>query len=106
MKPTVERRKHPRCFTHFYSIASTDRVPFGKGLVVNLSLGGCRLLTAIHLPSGIPIIIHIQPDHQSPVYVPNAVVCWNGDSVFGLKFNELSKLESSTLTRLLCTLRS
>jgi len=106
MKPTVERRKHPRCYTQFHSIAPTDRVPFGKGLVVNLSFGGCRLLTAIHPPYGIPIDIHLQPNHQLPIHVPSAVVCWNGDSVFGLKFDVLSKLESFTLTRLLWTLRS
>jgi hypothetical protein len=85
---------------------STDGVRLEEGLVLDLSLGGCRLMSAIHVPSGIPIEIHIRPDHHSPIYVPSAVVCWEGVSVFGLKFKELPALASATLTRLLWTLRS
>jgi hypothetical protein len=46
--------------------------------VLDLSLGGCRLTSAIHVPSGIPIEIHIRPDQHSPIYIPRAVVCWRG----------------------------
>jgi hypothetical protein len=74
--------------------------------VLDLSLGGCRLTSTSHVPSDIPIEIHIRPDEHSPIYVPSAVVCWGRDSVFGLEFKELPELESATLTRLLWTLRS
>jgi hypothetical protein len=63
-------------------------------------------MSAIHVSSGIPIELHIRPDQHSPIYVPSAVVCREGASVFGLEFKELSELESATLTRLLWTLRS
>jgi hypothetical protein len=64
------------------------------------------LMSASHVPSGIPIEIHIRPDQHAPIYVPRAVVRWEGDSVFGLAFKEVPELESATLTRLLWTLRA
>ena len=106
MEPKLEHRKHRRYLVRFKSIFSTDGERLEEGLVLDLSLGGCRLMSAIHLPSGIPIEIHIRPDQHSPVYIPRAVVCWTGDSVFGLEFKEVPELEAATLTRLLWTLRS
>ena len=104
MESTVEHRKHRRYPVRFKSIFSTDGVHIEDGLVLDLSLGGCRLTSAIHVSSGIPIEIHIRPDQHSPIYVPSAVVCWEGGSVFGLEFKELPELESATLTRLLLLL--
>lgn len=106
MEPTVEHRKHKRYLVRFKSIFSTDGVRLEEGLVLDLPLGGCRLMSAIHVPSGIPIELHIRPDQHTPIYVPSAVVRWEGNSVFGLEFKEVPELESATLTRLLWTLRS
>jgi PilZ domain len=106
MEPTVEHRKHRRYLVRFKSIFSTDGAHLEEGLVLDLSLGGCRLTSVIHVPSGIPIEMHIRPDQQSPIHIPRAVVRWAGVSVFGLEFKELPELESATLTRLLWTLRS
>jgi hypothetical protein len=106
MEPTVDHRKHQRYPVCFKSIFSTDGMHIEDGLVLDLSLGGCRLTSAIHVPSGVPIALHIRPDQHSPIYIPSAVVCWRGDSVFGLEFKELPELESATLTRLLWSLSS
>jgi hypothetical protein len=61
-------------------------------------------MSAIHVPSGISIELHIRPDQHSPVYISRAVVCWERESVVGLAFKELSELEAATLTRLLWSL--
>ena len=106
MEPTVEHRKHPRYPVRFKSIFSTDGVHIEDGLVLDLSLEGCRLTSTIHVPSGIPIELHIRPDQHSPVYISRAVVCWERESVFGLEFKELPELEEATLTRLLLLLSS
>ena len=50
MEPTVEHRKHPRYSVHFSSIFSTDSARLEKGLVLDLSLGGCRLMSAFPHP--------------------------------------------------------
>jgi len=106
MEALLEHRKHRRYPVRFKSIFSTDGVHIEDGLVLDLSLGGCRLTSPSHVPSNIPIELHIRPDQHSPVYVPRPVVCWVGDSVSGLEFKELPELESATLTRLLLSLSS
>lgn len=106
MEPTVEHRKHRRFPVHFKSIFSTDGARLENGLVLDLSVGGCRLMSGIHVPSGSPIEIHIRPEQHSPIYVHSAVVRWTGNSACGLEFKALPELESATLTRLLWTLRA
>jgi|SRR5262245_26757724 len=107
MEPTVEQRKHSRYIGSFYRSVSVsaDGVRLGEGVVLNISLGGCRVMSGIHIPFGIPIGLHLWLDQHPPIYVPRAVVRWEADCVFGLKFNELPELESARLTRLLWTLR-
>ena len=107
MAPTVEQRKHSRYLGRFYRSVSVsaDGVRLGEGVVLNISLGGCRLMSGIHIPFGIPIGLHIRLDQHPPIYVPRAVVRWEADCVFGLQFNEVPELELAALTRLLRTLR-
>jgi hypothetical protein len=100
----VEHRKHPRHPVCFKSIFSTDGVRIEDGVVLDLSLGGCRMTTTIPIPSGTPMELHIRPDQHSPVYVPRAIVRWVGGSIFGIEFDEVPDLESATLTRLLWSL--
>ena len=97
----MELRKHQRFPVRFKTIFSIDGMHIEDGIVTDLSLEGCRLTSAIHIPSNVPIEIHIRPDQHAPVYISGAVVCWERDSVFGLAFKELPELESATLTRLL-----
>jgi hypothetical protein len=84
MEATVEHRKHQRFLVRFNSYVSTDDVRIEPGLVLDLSLAGCRLMSATHVPAGIPIAIHIRPDEHSPIDVPSAVVRWIGASAFGV----------------------
>ena len=102
----MERRRHRRYPVHFKSIFSTDGVRIEDGVVLDLSLGGCRMTSATPVPLDTPMELHIRPDQHAPVYVRGAVVRWVGDSVFGVEFNELPELESATLTRLLWSLPS
>ena len=106
MEPTREQRKYPRYLVHVKSIFSTDGVRLEDGLVLDLSLGGCRLMSTRNLTSGSPIELHLRPDQHTPVYIPRAVVCWARNSTLGVQFNEISELELATLTRLIWTLRS
>ena len=106
MEPTVEHRKHPRYLVHFKSLLSPDGVRLEEGLVLDLSLGGCRLMSDIHVLPGTPLELNIRPDQHAPIYVPRAVIRWERDSHFGLEFNEVPEVELATLTRLLWTLRA
>jgi hypothetical protein len=106
MEPRVEHRKHRRHPVHFKSSFSADGVRTENGVVINLSLGGCRMTSTMPIPSGTPMDLLLQPDHDISIHVPRAVVRWARDSAFGVEFNELPELEARTLTRLLWSLPS
>ena len=90
MEPTVEHRKHQRYPVRFKSIFSTDQKHLEDCVVLDLSLGGCRLTSVVHVPSGIPIELHVRPDQHAPIYIPSAVVRWTRESFFGLEFNAVT----------------
>ncbi len=102
----MEHRKYPRYLVHFKSLLSPDGVRLEEGVVLDLSLGGCRLMSPLHLPPDTPLELDIRPDHHASIYVPNAVIRWEQDSLFGLEFKEIPELQLATLTRLLWTLRA
>jgi hypothetical protein len=106
METLVEQRRYQRHPVHFKSIFSTDGMRIEDGWVLDICLGGCRMLSGTQVPPGTVLELHIRPEQHAPVYIPGAVVRWAGDSTFGVEFNELPELESATLTRLLCLLPS
>jgi hypothetical protein len=107
MKVPVEHRTHQRFLVRFKSYFFTDGVRLKPGLMRDLSLGGRRLLSVMHDPSGIPIEIHIRPENTPPCISPAQLyVGWIGASAFGVQCKALLELESGMLTRLLWTLRS
>ena len=106
MKTAVEHRKHQRYPVRFKSIFSIDGAYINDGVITDLSLEGCRLMSARHLPTGTAVELHIRPDQHAPVYISRAVVCWERESAVGLAFKELPELEAATLTRLLWSLFS
>lgn len=106
MVHTVEHRKHPRYVVHFKSLISPDGVRLEEGLVLDLSLGGCRVMSEMHISSETPVELDIRADQQASIHVPRAVIRWKRDSHFGLEFKELPELQLAMLTRLLWTLRA
>ncbi len=104
MGPRTERRKHPRYPVRFNSIFSTDGVWIEDGVVLDLSLGGCRMTSTSPVSSHTSMDLHLRPDHHAPVYVATAVVRWVRDSMFGVEFTGIPDFESGTLTRLLWSL--
>jgi hypothetical protein len=106
MEPTVEQRKHRRHPVNFPGVLSAGPVQGNEALVLDLSLGGCRVTSTIPIPPDTTIQLQIRPHHVAPIYVPSAVVRWVKDSAFGVQFQELPEHESRALTRLLWSLPS
>lgn len=106
MVPTVEHRKHPRYVVHFKSLISPDGGRVEEGLILDLSLGGCRVMSEMHIPPETPVELDIRADQQAPIHVPRSVIRWKRDSHFGLEFKEIPELQLAALTRLLWTLRA
>ena len=104
MEPQVELRTYERYPVRYKSLFSGDGTQIDEGFVLDLSLGGCRILSEQPPPQGSCLELHIRPDHHAPVYVPRAVVKWTQEAIFGVEFVELSEPDGLTLKRLLCLL--
>jgi len=102
MEPPVEQRKHRRHPVNFQGVYSSGSVQVREAVVLDLSMGGCRVAsTSPMLPDR---AIQIRPRQTSPIYVPSAIVRWTSGYAFGVQFQELPERESKALTDLLRSL--
>jgi len=104
MEPTVEQRKHRRHHVNFQGIYSFGSVQVMEAVVLDLSMGGCRVASTVSTPPDTAIQLQIRPHQAAPIYVPSAIVRWASGYAFGVQFQELSEHESKALTRLLWAL--
>ncbi|HMF85715.1 MAG TPA: PilZ domain-containing protein, partial [Nitrospiraceae bacterium] len=70
MEPTVEQRKHRRHSINFQGIYSSGSVQIKEAVVLDLSMGGCRVSSPIPLPPDTTIELQIRPHQAAPIYVP------------------------------------
>jgi c-di-GMP-binding flagellar brake protein YcgR len=111
----IELRKHPRIFTpsgalfslkRLISPAQSEEHTEGEGTLIELSLGGCRLLSDIPLEIGEGYNLILQVTKKScPILVEAAVVRWTKESTYGLKFTSLQSIHESHLRELLLDIR-
>ncbi len=111
----IELRKHPRIFTPSGALFSLKRLTSpaqfeehteGEGALIELSLGGCRLLSDIPLEIGERYNLILQVTKKScPILVEAAVVRWTQESTYGLKFTSLQSIHESHLRELLLDIR-
>ncbi len=104
MEPTVEQRKHRRHPVNFQGVYSSGPVQVREAVVLDLSMGGCRVASTIPIPPDSAIQLQIRPRLTPPIYVPNAIVRWASGYAFGVQFQELPERESEALTHLLGSL--
>lgn len=106
MKLTVEQRTHRRHPVNFQGIYSADSVQVEEVVVLDLSMGGCRVSSPLPMPPDTAIQLQIRPHKAAPIYVHGAIVRWTRGYAFGVQFQELPKHESKALTRLLLSVPS
>jgi hypothetical protein len=111
----IERRKHPRFLTSSGALLSfrhridpirSEEHTEGEGTLIELSRGGCRLLSDIPLEVGEPYHLILQVSKKSrPIVVETAVVRWAQESTYGLNFDSIQSPHDSTLRELLLDMR-
>jgi c-di-GMP-binding flagellar brake protein YcgR len=111
----IELRKHPRIptptgalfsFKSLRSPAKSEEAAEGEGTLINLSLGGCQLVSDVPLTVGERYNLILQPSgDRQPISVEAAVVRWTEDRSYGLKFSSLQSDDESRLKDLLLELR-
>lgn len=104
MEPTIEQRKHRRHHVNFQGVYSASSVQVREAIVLDLSLGGCRVASTIPMPPDTTIQLQIRPQQVAPIYISSAMVRWANGYTFGVQFSELPEHESKSLTRLLWSL--
>jgi c-di-GMP-binding flagellar brake protein YcgR len=114
-KRIIELRKHQRIITPSSALFSFKQlvVPAqllddveGEGALIDLSLGGCRLLSETPLALGreYHLILQISVE-RPPIPVEAAVVRWIEDNTYGLKFTSIDTHDESQLRDLLIEIR-
>lgn len=104
MEQLHEHRKHVRHPVQFPCIFSTDGTHIIDGVVVDLSMGGCRIKCEQAMHAGISMELHVRPEHHAPVYVPYADIRWVEQDKLGVAFSQVAESDSATLVRLLTLL--
>lgn len=111
----IDLRKHPRILLPAGALFSFRRlvVPVrlgeeveGEGAIVDLSIGGCRLLSDMPLSIGqeYNLILQISTE-RPPIPVDAAVVRWTEASMYGLKFISIAPHDESQIRDLLLDIR-
>ena len=104
MEPTVEQRKHRRHPVNFQGVYSSGSVQVRDAVVLDLSMGGCRVASTIPMPPDTGIQLQIRQYQAAPIFVPSAIVRWASGYAFGVQFQELPEHESKAINRLLRSL--
>ena len=73
-----------------------------KGLINDLSLGGCRINGNLAVRPGQHLTLRLHlPGQESPIVVERAAVRWVGEKDFGLQFMSIPSSERERLGELL-----
>lgn len=104
MEPTIDHRKHQRHHVNLPGVYSANSVQVKEAIVLDLSIGGCRVASTIPMSPDSAIQLQIRPQQVVPISIPSAIVRWASGYTFGVQFSELPEHESSALTRLLWSL--
>lgn len=94
----MEHRQHPRFPVRFHSSFSSANIVSGEGNLVDLSIRGCRILSATEVKAGTTLQLRVdRSGGQPPIQVKQAVVRWCRDRGFGLEFVSLAPDEWARL---------
>ena len=97
----IEQRRHPRQAVRVETMFSPDGTQIEDGLVLDLSQGGCRIVSAWQPSAGSFLQVQLRPQNHTFILIHQAVVQWVKDGVFGVAFTQVPDIEAGTLTRFL-----
>jgi c-di-GMP-binding flagellar brake protein YcgR len=111
----IELRKHRRLtpppgallsFAQLTPAGETAEESEGDGTILNLSSGGCKILSETPVTIGQPYSLIIQlPTLLTPITIEAAIVRWINAHVFGLKFAAIERDQEEQLREVLQHLR-
>ena len=100
----IEQRQFKRHPVRLPSRIAIDATDIVEAVVLDLSLGGCRLTCPKLLAPESMIAIQIRHHQIDPITIPRAMVRWARETALGVQFRDLSESQSVVINRLLWSL--
>jgi PilZ domain-containing protein len=98
----TEQRQHVRYQVEFPATFAGDRS--GIGIVYNLGMGGCKVVSDLAVKNGAILTLHLQiPEQTLAITIRAATVQWTLELEFGLEFLEMQGIERARLEQFLAT---
>jgi hypothetical protein len=98
----TEQRQHVRYQVEFPAIFSGDHA--GIGIVYNLGMGGCKVVSDLAVKNGSLLTVHLQtPEQPIAITIQGATVQWVLELEFGVEFFEMQERERARLEQFLAT---
>ncbi|TKB72602.1 MAG: PilZ domain-containing protein [Nitrospira sp.] len=98
----TEQRQHVRYQVEFPVIVAGDCA--GMGIVYNLGMGGCKVVSDLEVRTGALLTIHLKvSDQSSAIVIQTARVQWTMNLEFGVEFHEMHGQERVRLEQFLAT---
>ena len=96
----TEQRQHLRYQVEFPATFAGDHA--GIGIVYNLGLGGCKVVSDLAVKNGALLTVHLQiPEQTTAIIIRAATVRWTMEREFGVEFLEMQELERARLEQFL-----
>ena len=98
----TELRKHVRYQVEFPATFAGDHA--GIGIVYNLGMGGCKIVSDLAVTSGALLSVHLKiPEQTIAITIRAATVQWILELEFGVEFLEMQEVERARLEQFLAT---
>ena len=98
----TEQRHHVRYQVEFPAIFEGAHP--GVGIVYNLGMGGCKVVSDLAVRNGDILAVHLKvPDQTLAVTVQAATFQWTHEFEFGVEFVEMQQPERARLEQFLAT---
>ena len=98
----TEQRQHTRYQVEFPAILTGDHS--GIGIVYNLGMGGCKVVSDLPVKNGARLTVHLQtPGQPIAITIQAATVQWTLKLEFGVEFHEVQERERTRLGQFLAT---
>jgi len=97
-----EQRQHIRYQVEFPATFAGDHT--GLGIVYNLGMGGCKVVSDLVVKTGARLTVHLRiPEQPIAITIQAATVQWILNLEFGVEFLEMQERERASLGRFLAT---
>ena len=98
----TEQRQHVRYQVEFPATFAGDHA--GLGIVYNLGIGGCKVVSDLAVKSGALLTVQLQiPEQPTAITIRAATVRWTLELEFGVEFLEMQEKERARLQQFLAT---